>query len=185
MHPGRTVLGVSVGWVARAKLQWIKGHQAGSRLLLSGLKSVLFRPVRGAKEEAAIRRILVYRIGNVGDVLVGLPALGAIRTSFPGAHIALMTSPGPSELPGAEQVLPAGKWFDELVVYYTPDVRSWKGRIRLLRRLRAGRFDLFVELPNQQSGVFTEVRNLIVARLAGCRSAVGFEISMTNWFRRE
>ena len=37
--------------------------------------------------ENAIRRIVVYRIGNIGDILVTLPALNAIRKRFPGAHI--------------------------------------------------------------------------------------------------
>ncbi len=174
-----------VGWQARAKLGWIRASHAGARLLLWAVLSALFHRVRRASGDAAIRRILVFRIGNIGDILVTLPTLDAIRARFPEAHIALLTSPGRQGAPGAGQILPEGKWFDELLVYYTPDVRSWNGRVRLLRRLRKGRFDLFIELPNQQSKPRDELRNMIVARLAGCRFAVGFEVSQHALFLRE
>jgi ADP-heptose:LPS heptosyltransferase len=167
------------------KLAWIKTAHAGARLLLSAAQFILFQRVPQGAGETAAWRVLVYRIGNIGDVLVTLPALDAIRSRFPRAHITLLTSPGQPEATGAQQVLPQGKWFDELIVYFTPDVRSLKGRLRLLRRLREGRFDLFIELPNQQSRPLDELRNMFVARLAGCRSAVGFEVSQHALFLRE
>src|SRR4029077_494264 len=78
-----------------------------------------------------------------------------------------------------------GKWFDELFVYFSSDVQTWSGRLQLLRRLREGKFDLFIQLPNQQSRLRDEVRNMAFARLAGCRYAVGFEVSQRMLFLRE
>jgi ADP-heptose:LPS heptosyltransferase len=164
------------------KLAWIRAANACIQLLISAVQWALFQRLSG---EAALRRILVFRIGNIGDILVTLPALDAIRARFHDAHIALLTSPGRQGAPGAEHILPPRKWFDELLAYHTPDLRSWKGRLRLLRRLREGRFDLFIELPNQQSGPLDELRNLIAARMAGCRYAVGFEVSQHALFLRE
>jgi len=166
----------------RWKLAWIKVARASARLLLSTSKWVLFRR---NSSETAFPRILVYRIGNIGDILVTLPALAAIRARFPNAHITLLTSPGRPAAPGAEHILPTGEWYDELLVYFTQDVRSWKGRAHFLRRLRRGRFDLFIELPNQQSKPREEVRNMLVARLAGCRHAVGFAVSQQALFLRQ
>jgi ADP-heptose:LPS heptosyltransferase len=174
-----------MSWQVRIKLAWIKVARIGAGLLLSGAHAILFRRVRQGLGEAAFQRVLVYRIGNIGDILVTLPALDAIRSRFPLSHITLLTSPGQPEAPGAQQVLPQGKWFDELIVYFTPDVRSLKGRLQLLRRLRKARFDLFVELPNQQSKPLQELRNMCVACLAGCRFAVGFEVSQHALFLRE
>src|ERR1700719_1077506 len=167
------------------KLAWIRAARWGARLLLSVFQWSLFQSVRRRPLRTAIRRILVYRIGNIGDILVTLPTLSAIRAKFPDAHIALLTSPGRSGAPGAEHILPMGEWYDELLVYFTPEVRSWKGGARLLHRLREGKFDLFIELPNQQSRPRDEVRNMIVARLAGCRHAVGFAVSQHALFLRE
>lgn len=174
-----------MSWQVQLKLAWIKVARAGARLLLSAAQSALFQRVPRGSADTASHRVLIYRIGNIGDILVTLPALDAIRSRFPHAHITLLTSPGQRGAPGAEHILPPGKWFDELIVYFTPDVRSWKGRLGLLRRLRKGRFDLFIQLPNQQSKPLEELRNMLVARLAGCRSAVGFEVSQQALFLRE
>src|SRR5258708_54072 len=174
-----------MSWQVQLKLAWIKAARVVARLLLSAFRVALFQSVRRRSSKTAIRRILVYRIGNIGDILVTLPTLSAIRKKFPDAHIALLTSPGQPGAPGAEHILPMGEWYDELLVYFTPDVRSWQGRAGLLRRLREGKFDLFIELPNQQSRPRDEVRNMIVAKLAGCRHAVGFAVSQHALFLRE
>jgi len=173
-----------MSWQVQLKLAWIKVARATARLLLSTVQAVLFRRVRPSSL-AYVRRILVYRIGNIGDILVTVPTLSAIRAKFPEAHIALLTSPGKPGAPGAEHILPLGEWYDELLVYFTSDVRSWNGRAHLVRRLREGKFDLFIELPNQQSRPRDEIRNMIVARLAGCRHAVGFAVSQHGLFLRQ
>ena len=166
----------------RWKLAWIRLAGASARVVLATANKVLFRQ---DSSQRTFRRILVYRIGNIGDILVTLPALDAIRARFPDARITLLTSPGWPGAPGAAEVLPLGNWFDDLLVYHTPDVRSWKRRWRLLRRLREGEFDLFVELPNQQSRLRDELRNIMVARLAGCPWGVGFAVSQQTLFLRE
>ena len=171
-------------WQVCLKLAWIRMSRTGARLFLSALRFVLFRNIRHLTEQSP-KRILVFRIGNIGDILVTVPALDAVRKRLPDAHITLATSPGPPGAPGAEHILPAGRWFDELLVYHTPDVKSWKGRQQLLKRLCAGRYELFVELSNQQSRLRDELRNMLVAMLAGCRFAVGFEISQQGRFLRE
>ena len=174
-----------MSWQVQLKLAWIRAARVGARLLLSAFQMALFESVRRRSSTTAIRRILVYRIGNIGDILVTLPTLSAIRKKFPDAHITLLTSPGQPGAPGAEHILPMGEWYDELLVYFTPDVRSWQGRAGFLRRLRDGKFDLFIELPNQQSRPCDEVRNMIVAKLGGCRHAVGFAVSQHALFLRE
>ena len=36
------------------------------------------------------RRILVYRVGSLGDFVVALPALWAVRERYPDAHLTLV-----------------------------------------------------------------------------------------------
>lgn len=133
----------------------------------------------------AFQRILIFRIGNIGDVLVTVPVLDAIRARFRDVHIALLTSPGRPGAPGAEEVLPRQTLFDELLIYHTPEVQEWRGRIRLLRRLRRGRFDVFIELSNQLSTTRDELRNMMFARFTGCRLAMGFDVSQVPFFLRD
>ena len=169
----------------QVKLAWIGAARRGTRILLYLLQRALFMNMPRQTWENPIRRIVVYRIGNIGDILVTLPALNAIRKRFSDAHITLLTSPGKKGAPGAQQILPLGKWFDELFVYFSSNVQTWNGRLQLLRRVREGKFDLFIQLPNQQSRLRDEVRNMAFARLAGCRYAAGFEVSQRALFLRE
>src|SRR6185295_14537260 len=125
-----------MNWLARIKIGWVAAVASFLRLLVSAVRWTLFGRIPSQAGNTEFRRILIYRIGNVGDVLVALPSLSAVRAKFPGAHIALLTSPGRPGAPGADNVLPLGQWFDELLVYHTPDVCSWKGRMRLIRRRR-------------------------------------------------
>ena len=174
-----------MNWQAHWKLAWIKASRVYARTLLAFFQVTLFRSIQEGLRQGAFKRVLVYRIGNLGDILVTVPCLAAIRAKFPEAHITLLTSPGLPGAPGAEHILPTGKWYDDLIVYYTPAVRSWSGRLNLIRQLRAANFDLFIELSNQQSRPREEIRNMLTARFAGCRYGTGFAVSQQGHFLRE
>src|SRR5204863_2552223 len=107
--------------------------------------------------------------------VVTFPVLAALRARFAGAHICLLTSPGPPNAPAPRELLPPGRWVDSVLDYRSPDVSSVRGLVGLLRRLRRERFDLFIELSNVLASPLTVFRDLLLARLIGCRFAVGFE----------
>ena len=89
-----------------------------------------------------VRRILCVRLDSMGDVLMTGPAIRALRTT--GRHVTLLTSPG-----GAE-VATLMREVDEVVVHDAPWVKAPRPRLepepdeRLIRTLRAGRFDAAV-----------------------------------------
>ncbi|MFZ6028674.1 MAG: glycosyltransferase family 9 protein [Chloroflexota bacterium] len=89
-----------------------------------------------------IRRLLVMRLDNIGDVILLGPALQAIRENLPDAHVTLMASTAGSQaamlLPGSvDDVLPwRVLWQDLGRLPFDPDA-EW----RLIDRLRAGLFD--------------------------------------------
>src|SRR5215472_2058219 len=67
--------------------------------------------------EARIRRmappdrILVVKLATLGDLLTITPALRALRTSFPSAHIGVLTTPGhASALRGLDS-------YDEIITF--------------------------------------------------------------------
>jgi ADP-heptose:LPS heptosyltransferase len=97
--------------------------------------------VNASKE---LERILVFRIGHLGDTVVALPAFRALRSAFPNAEIALLSNYDARnpQFPAARNVLPAGI-FDSWITY--PSGRGGLGsavaRLRLMIELRRGRFD--------------------------------------------
>jgi ADP-heptose:LPS heptosyltransferase len=58
-----------------------------------------------------VRRVLVIRLDNIGDVIMLGPALRAIRANLPTATITLMATPGGS------QALPLLPWVDDVMVH--------------------------------------------------------------------
>lgn len=58
-----------------------------------------------------VRRLLVVRLDNLGDLLMTTPAIAALRTGLPAAHITLLTSPSGAAL------VPHFSVIDDLIVH--------------------------------------------------------------------
>lgn len=100
-------------------------------------------------QEHVLRRVLVMRLDNVGDVVMIGPTLRTLRRWLPDSHITLMVSPAGS------QVAPLLPWHDATIVHRA----IWQdasgamafdpGReAALVERLRGGRFDAAVILTS-------------------------------------
>ena len=91
-------------------------------------------------------RILVIRLTAIGDVVLTLPAVSALRQNFPAAKITFLTTKENAAL------LQGFRDVDETVTLDRAAFRSrnpWRIArefFRLLRRLRAGKFSLAVDL---------------------------------------
>ncbi|RZI84482.1 MAG: glycosyltransferase family 9 protein [Rubrivivax sp.] len=93
----------------------------------------------------AVRRLLVIRLDNLGDVLMTTPALQALRLACPQARITLLASPSGAAL---QPHLPM---IDEVIAYAAPWVKgppqrpaSKPGDFDIGRRISAGRYDAAV-----------------------------------------
>jgi ADP-heptose:LPS heptosyltransferase len=89
-------------------------------------------------------RILVLRLGALGNVILSLGPFAAIRRHHAGAHITLLTT-----APYADW-LARSPWFDEVWIDDRPEWWDVPGWLRLRRQLIQGRFDRVYDL--QTSG---------------------------------
>src|SRR5881296_3267111 len=90
------------------------------------------------------QRILIVQPSWVGDAVMATPTLRAIRSLYPGAHISYL-------LRRYVKPIYAGMpWADKLITYRTGKTRAkaGKGTFDLAARLRSGKFDLAILLPN-------------------------------------
>ena len=104
------------------------------------------RPVGGR------RRLLVFRCGQLGDMIMSLPAVWAVRRHWPEASLTLLCDvhPGRRHVP-ASHIFDGTGIFDSIEHYLVGGnvagkVRAVADRIRLFRRIRAGRYDGVVYL---------------------------------------
>lgn len=130
-------------------------------------------------------RILIVRIGAMGDILHALPAVVALRRRYPDCFIGWAVEPGWSELLEAvtargnlDGVQPTGQSEQKPLVdrWYRVPTKAWKRRmltvgtvsdIRALRRqLRGEKFDVCVDMQGS-------LKSAMVGRLAGARVLAG------------
>jgi len=116
-------------------------------------------------------RLLIYHIGSLGDTLVAVPALWAVREAYPDAHITMLTD----EQPGASRIQPrdvldGSGLIDDYILY---PVGKPLAMARLLFRLRVGKFDSLIYLIHAPSGSRRIRRDACFFRLAGINRFVG------------
>jgi heptosyltransferase-2 len=112
--------------------------------------------------EGEFRRILVRATNWVGDAVMSLPALQALRERFPGSHIAVLARPWVADIYARES------FANEVILYTAP--RGWKdfaAKWTIAQDLRARRFDAAILLPNAFEAA-------ALARLAGIPKRIGY-----------
>lgn len=88
-------------------------------------------------------KILVRATNWVGDAIMALPALRAVRAKWPEAELSVLARPYVADLYRGQQVA------DGLIPYDPRgEHRGWRGRESLARELRAARFDLAILFQN-------------------------------------
>ena len=109
-------------------------------------------------------RILIRGTNWLGDAVMTTPALLRLREKFPRAHISLLT---PSKL--------ADLWHHHPAVYETISFAAGETVFSISRRLRAGKFDLALVLPNSP-------RSALEVFLAGIPQRTGYARPWRNFF---
>jgi ADP-heptose:LPS heptosyltransferase len=122
--------------------------------------------------DSAIRNVLIYRLGSLGDTIVALPCLHLIAHTYPDAQRVLLTNfPVNSKAPTAAAVLD-GTGLVHGYMRYTVGTRRVDELLRLAWQIRRFSPDLLVYLMPLRA--WSNVRrDRIFFRLAGVRRFVG------------
>jgi lipopolysaccharide heptosyltransferase II len=109
-------------------------------------------------------KILVVQPSWVGDAIMATPALRALRRLYPQARISFLARRY------LKPILAGMPWADQIITYRTGKTRkkAGKGLFDLAARLRAGRFDLAVLLPNS-------FQTALVCKMANVPRVLGYD----------
>ena len=120
----------------------------------------------------SVRRVLIYRLGSLGDMLIALPALHLVRRAFPRAERRLLTNvPVHAKAPAAAAVLDGSGLVDGYL-RYTVGTRSLRELAGLWWQVRRYRPEVVVYLAAGR-GVAAARRDLRFFRWCGVRRVVG------------
>ncbi len=113
-------------------------------------------------------RILIVKLGSIGDIIHTLPAVAAIRTAMPRAEISWVVEVRSAEILRDNPIL------DRLIEVDTKALRrglmsgeTLRAPRQQLRRLRASAFDLAIDFQGL-------LKSASIARLSGARRVFGF-----------
>ncbi len=114
-------------------------------------------------------KVLIRATNWVGDAILALPALRAVRKTFPDARIAILARPYVAEIYREQGIC------DELIAYDPKGQhRGWRGRERLARELRAKKFDVALLLQNAFDAAWLAWRAGVPQRIGYARDGRSF-----------
>jgi ADP-heptose:LPS heptosyltransferase len=121
--------------------------------------------------------IVLLRLDQIGDFILGIPAYRAVRQAHPDAHISVVV---PSPVAELAKVCP---YFDEVYIYDAlwlvpgqSPLDRWKSAWKLIRFLRSKPIDLLLDFRYQSR------LDPLVAGLSGAKERVGFDL---GWVSRK
>jgi heptosyltransferase III len=119
-----------------------------------------------------IRRVLIYRLGSLGDTVVALPCFHLVARSFPNAERRLLTNlPVDPKAPSAASVL-AGSGLVKSYWSYPLGLRRIAALWRLSRGIRRWRPEVLVYLAEPRSPKAI-IRDAAFFRASGLKNVVG------------
>jgi len=155
---------------------WVLGANALLRLL----EMCLFG--KGGSLSDDYKDIVIYTVGILGDNVVMLPALAAIRLGYPKATIALIINCQEWSPQPALELVKSLPHVDRFVIvenYDCPVLRhGWRFSIDV-PEVKGLPCDLFVNLSpfGNRGWLGAVIREMILAKLLGAKKAVGFHMS--------
>ena len=114
-------------------------------------------------------KILVRATNWVGDAVMSLPALQAIRGAYPEAYIAVLARPWVADIYARES------FADEVIYYESPrGFKDLAGKRRLARTLAERKFDVAILLQNAFEAA-------MIVKLAGIPRRIGYDRDGRGW----
>ena len=130
----------------------------------------------GAMVERTTQRVLVYRLGSLGDMLIALPALHLVARAFPRAERRLLTNaPVHAKAPAAAAVLD-GTGLVHGYLRYTAGTRGIAELLGLWWQIVRFRPEVVVYMAASR-GVAAAARDARFFRLCGVRRTIGVPLT--------
>lgn len=164
--------------LAGATIEILKDNALAEKLALQAREDVQRKYTLGAMADRTLSvyqeafdkiRILIIKIGAVGDVVLATPSLRALRERFPKAHIAVLVGKE------SRQILQNCPYVDELIIYNKPFVKKrFSNFLKLAGNLRRSNFDIIVDFQNSARSHILSFLSLAPKRLGYRNKKLGF-----------
>lgn len=128
-------------------------------------------------KKESIKKILIIKQRNIGDVLLTVPTIAVLKGEFPDAHIAALVNSGTEEMltlnPVVDEILVFDRKWKELFFF-----KRWLKEITFLNNIREKKFDMVINLTEGDRGAITSF-------FSGARYRVGFDPAGRGFFGKK
>lgn len=125
---------------------------------------------------ASRERILIYRLGSLGDTVVALPCLHAVARAFPDAERVMLTNMPVSTKAAPLEAILGGSGLVQGYIAYPVGTRSFRA-LRALRRQLGGVGASTLVYLTPSRGLLSAWRDVLFFRLCGFRRLIGVPLS--------
>jgi ADP-heptose:LPS heptosyltransferase len=122
---------------------WLKRVELAGKALLNAASKLIIRPTKTPLDRSRVRSVLVLRYDRLGDLVISLPVISAIRKHLPNARVGVLCTPRNVRL------IAGTRFADDLYVY--DKKRPWISIPRLVREIRPVGYDLVLDLIDRPS----------------------------------
>jgi heptosyltransferase-3 len=112
------------------------------------------------------KKILVIKLRHIGDVLLTVPAIRALKESFPGSEVMALVNSGTEDMLAGNPLVRKVICYDRSVKNL-PAGRRMIEEVRLVKRLRREKFDMTVDLTGGD-------RPALLGFMTGARYRLGY-----------
>lgn len=123
-----------------------------------------------------VSRVLIYRLGSLGDTVVALPCLHLIKRAFMQAERFILTAlPSHNKAPAISSVL-NGSGLVNGYITYSYRIFDIKGLCRLYNKIKQWAPDVLIYLPGQRS-YLRVFRDILFFKACGIKKIIGMPYS--------
>ena len=146
---------------------------------LNLIKDILWREAQNSSDP---KKILIHRVGKIGDIVCALPAIRAVRARWPNSQITLLTNESERSYQGLKLFLMKISWIDE-IIFYRPSELNRPCEIKsFATSLSQKNIDLWLSLPQDLTSFFVELRNMLFAKYVNSKNGFGFRVNTVKLF---
>jgi heptosyltransferase-2 len=146
---------------------------------LNFVRSILWNKVQASIEP---KKVVIHRVGKIGDIVCALPAIRAIRIRWPNSHIVLLTNDSGVNDQGIKKLLLNLSWIDEILFYQSSKLNQLRELQSLVGALREMHIDFWLSLSQDLTCFLDELRNMFFAKYVNSKNGFGFRTNTVKIF---
>lgn len=161
-------------------MNYLKILIVSSLLFFQNSILVFLQKIIWRKKPLKVKNILVYKVGNIGDIVTVYPATRLIRSKYPNANIDFLTSAGPKikKWTSAASLLQSQQIVNNIIFYSDGNI------LPISKNIRESEYDICFYMSDDRTYFIRELRNLLFFSTLKIKYLLGSSVNTIKFFQK-